>query len=1163
MKNSFSCLGMFNQTAICPGVRRSLLALALTVGLLGAGSAAAAVAPTISTQPSASTVYVGTKGAFSVVALGDAPMFYQWRSNGVSIALATNATYTTPVTTLSNNGTAYSVVVTNASGSIFSSSAILNVSAAAPSIVTQPANVTNNYAGNTAAFSIVATGSVPMAYQWYTNGAIVASATNASYTTPVTTSGYNGLGYSVVITNSSGSVTSSVATLTVLSATVPNIYTQPTNSTGYNGYTVTFVVAASGTPTMVYQWFTNGVKITGATSASYKTPALSAGYNGLAYSVIVSNGYGPVTSASATLTVVAPSAPAITVQPVNAVGVSGQKVAFSVGATGAPLFYQWRTNNGALSGATSSFYSNTCSLAQNGYQFSVIVSNSMGSITSAPATLYVLGALQIAFRSLTPGEITEYNLPTNTQTAAGGPNVAIGQPAYLEALITRNATNAIPTTNYIKNVTWTLAHKANGSISPNVLRDSPLTSAVPCADYGDTLAYEIAGRKMLVPDAVGTNNNGDYVVVVSITWTNDTIFTATNTVYGSRYMGKAACYTCHGSMSNGFEQTSMASTFIGAVTFADGTNFTMKCAACHALGYDPTTSATNGGFDDVARGANWTFPKYKSLAAAANNWNSMPAAVKAKASVQCESCHGPGQRHILAVATGNLAQSTNMITMTLSANNCGQCHDSPADGYWKKNEWDQAWHGTGDNGGSEKVFKSGSCGKCHGTLAFLNTNLPGDTNVVIVGGVLTNDLPWVGTYNEGVTCAACHETHNTGMGNHQLRNIPSWTLNNGFVTTNAGNGQICIACHHERDNNVTTAVALTNATVNSPHNSPQADLLFGQNAFTFGLTLPSPAPHTYVPETCVGCHMQDEQAGINVTNMLAYPSKAHHVGGHTFTVDYLNPAGGAIPIAPGVAPYLTERCVSCHGGVTNVTFGGEVFTTNLVSCQSEVSNLLYTLAKALDPTNSGFAINKSLISTAQTPAGLAQRGAYYNYFFVRNDQSLGVHNPPFAKSLLRASIAAIGGVGPYPYGAGAVPAGRASPALAANGSSGSGSSGSGSDSGSGSSGSSGVSPMALGAAGTSGSTKWGSVPIQLNVSPAATAAPTADNTIVLNPALELGYHPDPDVVGKTIKFQAIENLGPNGEWVDLSPAVVASNAWHYQLISYRDATQRFFRVTEP
>ena len=1140
MKNSFSCLGMFNQTAICPGVRRTLLALAMTVGLLGAGSAAAAVAPTISTQPSASTVYVGTKGAFSVVALGDAPMFYQWRSNGVSIALATNATYTTPVTTLANNGTAYSVLITNAWGSIFSSSAILNVSAAGPSIVTQPSNVTNNYAGNAATFSVVATGSVPMAYQWLTNGSAIASATNATYNTPITTTSDSGKAYRVVITNGSGSVTSSVATLTVLTAIVPNIYKQPTNSLGYIGYTVTFVVAASGTPTMVYQWFTNGVKITGATTASYTTPALSAAYDQRAYSVIVSNGYGPVTSASATLTVYTASAPTgtLTVQPPSAIGVVGQKVGFTLsGLTGgAPLFYQWRTNNGALSGATSSFYSNTCTVAQNGYQFSVIVSNSMGSITSAPATLYVLGALQIAFRPVTPGEIAQYNLPANTQIAAGGPNVGIGQPAYLEALISKGSTN------YIRNVSWSLAHKANGSISTNVLRASPLTTNVPIADVGDQIAYDLAGRAMLVPDAVGTNNNGDYVVVVSVTWTNGTVFTATNTVYGSLYRGKDACYLCHPSKSNGFEQTTMASTFIGAVTFTDSTNFNARCIVCHTLGNDSATSATNGGFDDVARRNNWTFPKYTSLAAAANNWKNMPAAVKRLANVQCESCHGPGARHIMG--STSTSGATNMITICLSANNCGQCHDSPPR-FEKEDEWSQTKHGIGPNVFSSR--SSGSCAACHTARGFIDYNDPGFTET---GAVIATR----GTYNEGITCAACHDPHSPGMGDHQLRNLPTTVLSNGFVAANGGNGQICMRCHHDRGA-ATNLVGLTVAKVNTTHHGTQSDVLFGQNAYEFGLAMPGPAPHLQVTNTCVGCHMQD---GSDVT-----PTNAqHHVGGHTYTLSWLNVATTTVPSDPGVAPFLTQTCAPCHGNVTNITFSGQIFTNTLVSCQAEVRALLYQIAKTLDSTNNGSAVNTALISTAATPAALAQRAAYYNWYFFTQDGSLGVHNPPYVKSVLRASLAALGGVGPFPYGAGVVPAGRASPALAADGSSGSGSS-SGSDSGSGSSGSSGVSPMALGAAGTSGSTKWGSAPIQLSVSPAATAAPTADNTIVLNPALELGYHPDPAVVGKAIKFQAIENLGPNGEWVDLSPAVVASNAWHYQLISYRDATQRFFRVTEP
>jgi Immunoglobulin I-set domain len=90
--------------------------------------------------------------------------------------------------------------------------------AAPPTIATQPANQTVS-AGQTATFSVVANGSSPLSFQWQLNGTSISGATSASYTTPVTTTANNGQQFRVVVTNSLGSVTSNIATLTVGSST--------------------------------------------------------------------------------------------------------------------------------------------------------------------------------------------------------------------------------------------------------------------------------------------------------------------------------------------------------------------------------------------------------------------------------------------------------------------------------------------------------------------------------------------------------------------------------------------------------------------------------------------------------------------------------------------------------------------------------------------------------------------------------------------------------------------------------------------------------------------------------------------------------------------------------------------------------------------------------
>jgi Immunoglobulin domain/Immunoglobulin I-set domain len=177
---------------------------------------AAAVAPTITTQPANQTVTAGQTATFRVVATGTAPLSYQWQKNGANITGANSASYTTPATATADSGSTFDVVVSNSAGSATSNTATLTVNASAtvPTITAQPTGQTVS-AGQSATFSVVATGTAPLSYQWAKNGAAISGATSSSYTTPGTTASDNGSQFTVVVSNSSGSVTSSPATLTV------------------------------------------------------------------------------------------------------------------------------------------------------------------------------------------------------------------------------------------------------------------------------------------------------------------------------------------------------------------------------------------------------------------------------------------------------------------------------------------------------------------------------------------------------------------------------------------------------------------------------------------------------------------------------------------------------------------------------------------------------------------------------------------------------------------------------------------------------------------------------------------------------------------------------------------------------------------------------------
>jgi Immunoglobulin domain/Immunoglobulin I-set domain len=269
-------------------------------------------AASITTQPAAQTVTMGQAATFAVVATGTAPLTFQWQKNGANIANAAAASYTTPATTMTDNGSKFSVVVSNSAGTVTSAAATLTVNAAsaAPAITAQPASKAVT-PGQTATFSVTATGATPLTYQWQKNTANISGATSSTYTTPAATTTDNGSQFRVVVTNSAGNTTSNPATLTVSSTTTaaPKISTQPANQTVAVGQAATFNVVATGVPTPTYQWQKNGANISGAVAASYSTPATVAGDTGSTFDVVVTNSAGSVTSTSATLTVNPVTAP--------------------------------------------------------------------------------------------------------------------------------------------------------------------------------------------------------------------------------------------------------------------------------------------------------------------------------------------------------------------------------------------------------------------------------------------------------------------------------------------------------------------------------------------------------------------------------------------------------------------------------------------------------------------------------------------------------------------------------------------------------------------------------------------------------------------------------------------------------------------------------------
>ena len=175
------------------------------------------IPPTVTQQPQSQTVVAGAAATFSVTATGTAPFSYQWRKDGTNLAVATSASYSI-ANAQTNHAGGYTVVVSNDFGSITSSPpAVLTVNLS-PTITQQPVTQTI-FAGATVTFSVTASGTAPFTYQWRKDGTNLTGATGSSYALARVQPGHAG-GYSVMVSNVAGSVTSSTATLTLNFGTV-------------------------------------------------------------------------------------------------------------------------------------------------------------------------------------------------------------------------------------------------------------------------------------------------------------------------------------------------------------------------------------------------------------------------------------------------------------------------------------------------------------------------------------------------------------------------------------------------------------------------------------------------------------------------------------------------------------------------------------------------------------------------------------------------------------------------------------------------------------------------------------------------------------------------------------------------------------------------------
>ncbi len=505
-----------------------------------------AATPTVAIQSSSSSAFCpGTSVTFSVNSsanMGATPS-YQWNLNGTPISGETNATLIS--TTLANNDQVTLTMTSSLSGACLTqsdatSSAIASTVNSATAISTQPA-AASACLGGSQNFTVSATGTGTLTYQWKKNGSNVTGNATAT-TSTLTLSGIaagDAANYTVDVTGTCGTVTSSSAALSINTAT--SIATQPTAVTQCAGTTANFSVSGSGQGTLSYQWRKDGSALTGETNSTLAVANIAT-VNAGQYSVIVSGVCGNVTSSNALLTV--NSSTAISTQPVASTLCAGNTVNFSVTASGTgALSYQWK-KDGSNVGTNSSTLSIANTQAANAGTYTVDVTGTCGTLTSNNALLTVNPLTTISTQPVATsgceGQNTTFTVvaagttPLTYQWKFGGVNISGATAASFNIPSTTSADDG----SYLVAVTGGCGTAVNSNTVALNVYDSPtIAASILTPDYTSTA---MCGNKEVSVSAasIGVDSQGEWTVVgTSMILVDDPMSTVINVTAANSALG--------------------------------------------------------------------------------------------------------------------------------------------------------------------------------------------------------------------------------------------------------------------------------------------------------------------------------------------------------------------------------------------------------------------------------------------------------------------------------------------------------------------------------------------------------------------------------------------------------------------------------------------------
>ena len=305
----------------------------------------------------------------------------------------------------------------------------------APSVTTQPTNQTVAV-GQTATFSVTASGTAPLSFQWRKNGTSIGGAASATYTTAATATSDSGSQFSVAVSNSTGSVISNTATLTVNSASIA-ITVSPNVATVTIGNTQQFLGTVTGTSNTAVAWSLSGAGCVSAACGTISASGLYAPPGSLpspgTVSVKATSVADPTKSASASVTIVAALSVLLSISPTSAaVPTSGTQL-FTASVTGTSnTAVSWSLGGAGCSGSACGTLSTSASsavysapvVAPSPPTISVVATSGADPSKSASANVTILPAVVVTVAP-TSVSVTTASTQEFSASVAGTSNTAV------------------------------------------------------------------------------------------------------------------------------------------------------------------------------------------------------------------------------------------------------------------------------------------------------------------------------------------------------------------------------------------------------------------------------------------------------------------------------------------------------------------------------------------------------------------------------------------------------------------------------------------------------------------------------------------------------------------------------------------------------------------